>query len=126
MVSLGFPGAASGVTPLSPPLNATEYEEHFNVTDITGSGGVGGWRATPFSGIPIIGDIFAGWNFLITNIGYLLDGLPTILTWIQYSYITDASASFAFFVVANALRAVYALLVTLFLIEYISGRVFTD
>lgn len=103
------------------PINATEYEAHFNGTQIAT-----GWQGTPFLGIPVIGDIFAGFNFLVQNFQYLVDGLPKLLTFISETYIADASGQLAFAVIANALRAVYALLIFVFFIEFISGRVFSD
>lgn len=119
-IVLAFPGTEY-VNPSAPSLNATEYESHFNSTDIST-----GWKATPFSGIPVIGDIFAGFNFLIQDIGYLIDGFPSLLTYISNTYIVDPSGQFAFGVIANVLRAVYALLISMFLIEFISGRIITD
>jgi hypothetical protein len=119
-VALSVPGTAYA-SPVSGGVNATEYEGHFNATEVAKS-----WSATPFSGIPVIGDIFGGFNFLITTVGYLFDGFPCLLTWISDSYITDVSGQLAFAVITNVLRAVYALLITIFLIEFISGRVFTD
>lgn len=98
-----------------------EYEAHFNSTAIAS-----GWEGSPFSGIPMIGDIFAGFNFLWQNIKYLIDGFPALLTYIDNSFITSSEGHIAFLIITNALRAVYALLITMFLIEFISGRVFTD
>lgn len=120
VIVLGFPGTEY-VSPAGTGVNATEYETHFNSTDISS-----GWAATPFSGIPVIGDIFAGFNFLIQDIGYLIDGFPTLLTYLRNTYLTDADGITAFDVIANVLRAVYALLISLFLIEFISGRNITD
>ena len=120
VVVLQVPGTAYA-NPATTGVNATEYEGHFNATEVAQS-----WSATPFSGIPIIGDIFGGFNFLITTLGYLIDGFPVLLTWIKDSYITDVTAQIAFDIIANVLRAVYALLATIFIIEFISGRIFTD
>lgn len=120
VIGLALPGTAY-VSATSTGVNATEYESHFNSTAITK-----GWDATPLIGIPIVGDIYAGFDFLYQNLQYIVDGLPKFLLWIEDSYITDPSAQVAFQVIANALRAVYALLVALFLIEFISGRIFTD
>ena len=119
-IALSVPGTAY-VSPVSGGVNATEYEQHFNATEVAE-----GWKATPFSGIPVIGDIFGGFNFLWQMVGYMFDGVPTLLTWISDSYITDPVGQTAFLIIANLLRAVYALLITTFLIEFISGRVFTD
>ncbi len=102
-------------------VNATQYEYQFNSTKIAGS-----WSATPFSGIPVIGDIFAGFAFIYQNIQYLVDGLPKFLLYIEQTYIPDATAQLSFEVIANAIRAVYAFLIAMFFIEFISGRVFSD
>lgn len=120
VIVLQYPGTEY-INPGTTGVNATEYESHFNATNIAT-----GWSATPFSGIPMIGDIFGGFNFLIQDIGYLIDGFPTFLTWIRNTYITDPTGQMSFDVLANVLRALYALLISLFLIEFISGRVITD
>lgn len=120
VITLSFPGTEY-VTPYGTGVDATEYEQHFNSTKISTS-----WSATPFSGIPMIGDIFAGFNFMIQNLGYLIDGVPTLLTHIRNTYIVDADGQLTFDVIANVIRCIYALLISMFLIEYIGGRVFTD
>lgn len=118
IISLSLPGTAY-VNPTN-PTNASEYEKHFNASEIEQ------WGSTPFSGIPLIGDIFAGFQFFVRNIGFLFDGFPTLLTWLKDSYITDSSGALAFDVIANTLRAIYALLIATFLIEFISGRYISD
>lgn len=119
-IALSVPGT-SYVSASSSGANATEYEQHFNATEIAE-----GWSATPFSGIPLIGDIFAGFNFFWQVIGYLIDGFPTLLVWIGDSLIGSYEGQVAFTIIANVLRAAQALLIVTFLIEFISGRVFTD
>lgn len=121
VIVLQLPGTAYSNPSGIGSVNGTEYESHFNATETAKS-----WSATPFSGIPVIGDIFGGFNFLWQAIGYLIDGFPTLLTWIGDSLIVDPAGQLAFAVIANVLRGVEALLVTLFLIEFISGRIFTD
>ena len=121
VIVLQMPGTAYANPAYQGNINGTEYEQHFNATEVAE-----GWSATPFSGIPIIGDIFGGFSFLFQTIGYLIDGFPTLLTWISDSFIADAAGQLAFGVLSNAIRGVEALLITLFIIEFISGRVFTD
>lgn len=121
VVMLNLAHANDYVQPYTTGVNATEYEEHFNATDIAK-----GWDPSPFEGLPIVGDIFAGFDFLWQMIGYLTDGLPTLLIWIRDSYITTAGGLDAFEMIANVIRAVEAVLITTFVIEFISGRVFTD
>lgn len=121
VIGLGVAGTEYFEPTYSENFDAEAYEEQFNATAVAS-----GWRATPFSGVPIVGDIFAGFNFLWQMLGYMADGLPTLLTWLGNSFISDSSGITAFTLIANALRAVYAILITTFLIEFISGRVFTD
>ena len=119
VMGLALPG--TGYVAAGPAVNATEYEEHFNGTAIAT-----GWTSTPFSGIPIIGDIFSGLGFLWQNIQYIVDGLPMFLNWIKDSYITDTAAKTAFDVITGVIRAIYALLIAIFAIEFISGRYMSD
>lgn len=118
-ISLGVAGTE--YVQATNPSNGTDYEEHFNATDIADR-----WSATPFSGIPVIGDIFSGFNFLFQNIQYLLDGFPMLLNWLADTYITDATARTNFSYITNALRALYAILMSIFVIEFISGRYMVD
>ncbi|MFA5365386.1 MAG: hypothetical protein WC325_09435 [Candidatus Bathyarchaeia archaeon] len=119
-VSLNIPGTVY-VRAAYNGMNVTEYEAHFNSTEIAT-----GWQGSPFSGIPMIGDIFAGFNFLWQNIAYLVDGFPALLTYIDNSFITTSEGHVAFYVIEGVLRAIYALLISMFLIEFISGRIWTD
>jgi hypothetical protein len=119
VMGLALPGTAYVAN--GPYNNATDYEQHFNGTAIAK-----GWTATPFSGIPVIGDIFSGLGFLWQNVQYIVDGLPIFLNWIKTSYITDSSAQLAFDIIAGAIRAIYALLIAIFAIEFISGRYMSD
>jgi hypothetical protein len=121
VMGLALPGTAV-VHAGGPIANATQYEQQFNSSKITSWGGNG----NPLQGIPVIGDIFGGFLYLTSNIQFLIDGLPQLLNFIKDSYITDASGKVAFDVIANALRAIYAFLICLFLIEFLSGRYFTE
>lgn len=118
-IALALPGTE--YVQATTPDETTEYESHFNATEI-----VDKWGATPFSGIPVIGDIFSGLNFLWNGIQYLIDGFPMFLTWISDTYIIEAQAKTAFAIFANALRAIFAILMTVFAIEFISGRKLTE
>jgi len=109
------------VQPANPTMNATEYEEHFNATDI-----VGGWDTNILTGIPLIGDIFSGLNFLWSNFVYLIDGFPQFLNWISDTYVLDAGTQNALNYIVWALRGLYAMMIGILVIEFISGRVLTD
>ena len=119
VIGLQLPG--TGYVASGSVVNASAYESHFNASAIAS-----GWGGTPFSGIPIIGDIFSGLGFLWQNIQYIVDGLPMFLNWIKDSYITDPSAALAFDIIAGAIRAIYAFLFAIFVIEFISGRFMSD
>lgn len=116
-IQLNVPGTLYVRAAYAGYTNATEYEEHFNATAIADN-----WKSGPFSGIPMIGDIFAGVFFLWQNIQYLVDGFPAMLNYIDMTFITNADGHAAFFIITNALRAVYALMMVMFIIEFISGR----
>lgn len=120
IIGLQLPGTEY-IQPAQPDMSAEEYEEHFNATDIAEA-----WGATPFSGIPIIGDIFSGLNFLWSNFAYLIDGFPMLLQWISDSYVLDAETQTALNYIIMALRGLYALMMGILVIEFISGRVLTD
>jgi hypothetical protein len=121
LANAGVPIAGTEYVQPTNPGNATDYESTFNATEIGK-----GWGSTPFMGIPVIGDIFGGFQFLLTHIQFLIDGFPTFLMWIGDSYITDAQGRMAFTIIADALRAVYAVLMAFWFIEYIGGRFFAD
>lgn len=118
-VALAVPGTEY-VAPVT-DLNITEYEEHFNATELADL-----WKQNPFSGIPLIGDIYFGFNALWQNIQYLVDGFPMLLTYIANTYITDGEARDSFLIITWVLRAVYAMLIIWSLIEFISGRQMTS
>jgi len=119
IVALALPGTE--YVQATNPSNSSDYESHFNATETAEN-----WGATPFSGIPVIGDIFSGFQFLFRNFQYLIDGFPMLLTWISDSFIVDASAKTAFFVITNVMRALFAVLMSVFVIEFISGRYATE
>lgn len=102
-------------------MTIDEYETNFNATELAI-----GWQSSPFSGIPMVGDIFAGFNFLWQNIAYLVDGFPALLNYLDYTFITTEEGHLAFLIIQMILRALYAILVSMFVIEFISGRVHTD
>lgn len=120
IIGLGLPGTEY-VQPAKPSVSAEEYEEHFNATETAS-----GWQASPYSGIPIIGDIFSGFQFLFINCRYLIDGFPMVLGWISDTYVLNAETQTALNYIIWALRGMYAVMMSLFVIEFISGRIMTD
>lgn len=115
-VTLGFP-ATGYSTPFQGGGNTTEYQTRFNSTKIASD-----WQAKPFSGVPILGDIFSGFYFLFNNWEFLTSGLSYVFRWIGDSYLTDAAMSTAFNAIANVILAVYAILMATFMLYLITGR----
>lgn len=119
VISLSLPGTE--YVQSQSPGEPTDYESHFNATDIGEK-----WQYPSNFGLPFFGDIIGGFTFLFQNVHFLIDGFPILLTWVSDSYITDASGRNAFSIIANVLRAIYAVLMSMWFIEYIGGRYFTD
>jgi len=120
VLALGLPGTAY-VTPQDPTKNETDYESQFNATEVAK-----GWKPTVISGILVIDEVFAMFNFLQRNIVFLLDGFPQMLNWISYTFSVDASGQAALNFIAWAWRAVFAITMTFFVIEFVSGRYPSD
>jgi hypothetical protein len=120
VMALGLPGTSFLATGTTGTIDVTTYQQQ--LTKIEGWGGNG----NPLQGIPVIGDIFGGFMFLTQNIQFLIAGLPTFLTYISNTYITDPTAQLSFQVIAVAITAIYLFLIGMFFVEFISGRVFTD
>ena len=83
VMAIGVAGTEN-VGPVDPSIDPEEYEEHFNATQTAES-----WSQNPFSGIPVVGDIFAGFNLMYQNIGYLIDGFPILLSYVKDAYIVE-------------------------------------
>jgi len=109
------------VQPWNPSVNASEYESHFNATQIGK-----GWQASPYVGIPVIGDIYSGFQFLFVMIEYLIAGFPLFLLWIDNAFIVGESAHLAFLAITTVISALYAVVMAFFFIEFISGRILHD
>jgi len=105
----------------SSPSNVTEYPEHFNATEVAKS-----WESEPFSGIPIVGDIFSMFQAFVRTFLYLIAGFPMFLGWIGDTFIVDASAKVAYSTVVGVLYAVFSISMTVLFIEFIAGRYFTE
>jgi len=105
------------VVPWNPSVNATEYETHFNATEIADL-----WQATPFLGIPVVGDIFSGLHFLSTIVIYLFAGFPIFLYWVGDAFIVDSTARLSYNAFVVVLTALFGVLMSFWMIEFISGR----
>jgi len=117
VIALGLPGY-SYVSYGGGDISATGIEEQFNPQNIAS-----GWNVeTTF----LIGDVISAFNFFVRNFMLLIDGFPALLDWFAHTFITDAAGQAAFNVIAMALRAVFAVLMTTLLIEFIGGRIMSD
>jgi len=105
----------------TPASNSSDYEGHFSATETAE-----GWQATPYSGIPVVGDIFSAFQLAWRCIQYLFAGFPLFLQWLGDTFIVDSAARAAYNVVVYALVAIQAILGTLFVVEFISGRQLTE
>jgi len=119
VAELGLAGTQY-VSPV-PPTDNEEYPSHFNATEVTGQ-----WQATPYSGIPTVGDIFSAFQLMWRCFQYLIVGFPLVLSWLGDSFITDAATRSAYNVVVAVLVGFEAVLATLSLLEFISGRQLTE
>jgi len=123
-ITLCFSLETSDGEPLIPgvkyvhPVNATgdfdDYTDKFNATEIMEE-----WQATPFEGVPILGDIFSQGNQFTNAFGFLIDGVPSLLTWIG-SFIPTANAIFT--AIANVIRIITAVMFVTLTLEIIGGR----
>lgn len=100
--------------------NATEYAEEFNTTTLLDR-----WTATPFSGIPIFGDIFSGIMLLFNAIRSIIVGFPDLINSIAYS-IVDTTARNAVLTVNYVIYAVFAFITFLWMFQLITGRKVSD
>lgn len=101
---------------LNATANLTQTEQQFNSTDI-----VEGWSATPFSGIPIFGDIFFVVIDFARKVRFLVDGFPMMLDWVS-SFIPASGGQVAFNWISNTLRMIFAVMAGTLIFEMISGR----
>lgn len=100
------------------PVNATgdfdDYSEQYNSTEIMEE-----WQATPFEGVFILGDLFSQTNQFQKIFGFLIDGVPSLLTWIG-SFIPTAQIIFT--PIANIIRIITAVMFATLILELIGGR----
>ena len=115
VVELSVPGT-SYVSP-SPTGNATDYPSQFNATEIAK-----GWSFPPTIGIPVIGDIWSGFSFLVRMITYVFVGFPIFLQTLGDNYITDPSGLAAWTSISTVILALFAVVMAFYFVWFISGR----
>ena len=113
-------GGMNYVQPLNASSSFNDTINQYNATAVASA-----WSQNTYS-IPVIGDIFSGFSFLIKNMAYLLGGFAFMLSWIGDGMIVDSGARAAWVVITGALSAMFAVLMFLWMIELISGRVLND
>lgn len=107
---------ASGIAP-HPSTNTSEYEGHFNATEIAE-----GWTFPPTIAIPIIGDIWSGFSFLARLVTYVIVGFPLFLGWLGDSFIIGAESLAAWNILKTTVLAVFSIVMAMYFIWFISGR----
>lgn len=115
VVELSIPGT-DYVSP-SPTGNSSDYSSHFNATEIAQ-----GWSFPPTIGIPVIGDIWSGFSFLVRMITYVFVGFPIFLQTMGDNYITDSSGLAAWNSISMVILALFAVVMALYFVWFISGR----
>lgn len=116
VTELGIPGT-SAVSP-SPQADASDYESHFDVEEVAE------WKSQPFSGIPILGDVYFAFSTFSRMVSYIFVGFPVFLYSLGDNFITDPEGLVAFQIIAGAIGALFAVVMCLFLLWFISGREF--
>lgn len=118
--ALDVPGVAYASMPMGQYQNATHYEERFNATNL-----IADWSDNALKDIPFLGHIISGATLMFNALKFLIWGFPDTLD--QFAgLIGSASGRSAFFVIVNVLRALFALVTAIFVIEFITGREITD
>ena len=120
VIELQLPGTERVESPYK-PSNVTGYPTHFNATEVADA-----WESTPFLGIPLVGDIFSGFQFLFRNLQYLFVGFPMFLAWAGDTFIIDRSAFDTYQTIVAVLYALFSVTMAIFAIEFISGRLMTE
>jgi len=102
------------VQPINASGSISDYEKRFNTTET-----VDEWSASPFSGIPIIGDLFTGLSQFYDQFKFLMDGIPALLDWFG-SFLPVQATTFT--VIAWAVRIITGIMFVTLVIEFVSGR----
>jgi len=112
-----FPGVNYS-RPLNASGSASEYMERYNATET-----VEAWESTPFSGIPIIGDIFSGLSLFYNQFRFLAEGFSPLLNWFTSFLPVDTTV---LTVLCGGLVALHWIMVCTLIIEFVSGRQLID
>lgn len=122
-VKLELPGV-SDVTPNvegSPAMNVTQYREHFNATETVER------YEENTEGINIlVGFISSGLTLIFRDIQYLILGFPLFLVWVGNNFILDTVARTAYTYIIGVLVAIFYILMSVYVVEFISGRYHTN
>lgn len=98
------------------PINGTgdldDYTGRFNSTELMDE-----WRAEPLEGIPT--DVFSGLSQFFDNFRFLIDGVPSLFSWLGSIIPVDATA---FEIVAWGIRIITACMFGTLILEFITGR----
>lgn len=101
----------------SNPESTTDYEGHYNASEIAE-----GWTSRPFSGIPLIGDIFYGFQTFFRLVSYVFVGFPTFLYTFGDYFITDPAGLGAYHLIVGSITAMFFVVMAFYVVWFISGR----
>lgn len=101
------------------PLNSTsgtiaDFEERINATSAFEN-----WQDTQDSGYFNIGDVFSGLSQFWSTLGFLIDGVPALLSYMA-GFIPVVATGFE--IVAWGLRILTGIMFVTLVIEFVSGR----
>lgn len=115
--TINIPGSSTAaLTQVGTQANATEVEENFNATTLLDK-----WTATPFSGIPVFGDIFSGVYLMFNAVSWAIAGFPLLLQG-YVNLIPDSGTRTVLTAIDAVLIAVCSFVVFMWLGQLISGR----
>jgi len=101
----------------SNPEEFEDYESHYNATEIAQ-----GWSSNPLNSVPLLGDIYYGFQTFFRLVSYVFVGFPTFLYSLGDYFITDQAGLDAYHLVAGAVTAMFFVVMALYIVWFISGR----
>ena len=115
VVELNAPGT-DYVSPVSPE-SPEDYEAHYNVTEIGK-----GWSSRPLANVPILGDIYYGFQTFFRLVSYVFVGFPAFLYSLGDNFITDQAGLNAYHSIAIVVGALFFVVMAFYIVWFISGR----
>ena len=101
----------------SDPETLEDYEGHYNLTEIAEE-----WKSDPLSNVPLLGDIYYGFQTFFRLVSYVFVGFPTFLYSLGDYFITDATALAAYHIFTGGITAMFFVVMAFYIVWFISGR----